>query len=83
VAAGRVAAVAGGIGALLYVALDSGIFATEPAPAIASVSLAVLALLFGLGAWAMHVGGKPERSPLLGGLALGVGAYALLRLVLR
>ncbi len=82
VATGRVAAVAGGIGALLYLALDSGVFATEPAPAIASVSLAVLAALFGVGAWAMRAGGQPERSPLLAGLALGVGGYALLRLVL-
>ncbi|HLK12311.1 MAG TPA: hypothetical protein VKW76_13105 [Candidatus Binatia bacterium] len=74
---------AGGIGALLYLMLDSGAVAPEPAPAVASLSLAVLALLFGVGAWAMRVGGQPERSPLLAGLALGVGGYALLRLVLR
>lgn len=78
----RAALVAGVVAGLLWVMLDSGAVAAEPAPLAASLSLGGLALLFGVGAWAMSIGGQPERSPLLAGLALGAGGYAVLRLLM-
>lgn len=77
----RAAAVAGVTAALLYLMLDSGVVTPEPAAPITSLSLGALGLLFGLGAWATSVGGQPARSPLLAGLALGTGGYAVLRLL--
>ena len=77
----RVIAVAVGVAALLWLRLDSGLVGNERADAIVSVSLGVLGLLFGLGAWAMHVGGRRERAPLLLGLAIGVAGYAVARLL--
>jgi hypothetical protein len=79
---GRVVAIAAAVAAVLWASLDAGFGDTEPAPAVTSAGLAVLALLFGAGAAAMRVGGRPERAPLLAGLALGAGAYALARLTL-
>jgi len=76
------AVVAGVTGALLYLMLDSRLITPAAAPPVTSLSLGGLGLLFGLGAWATAVGGQPSRSPLLAGLALGTGGYALLRLVL-
>ena len=76
------AAAAGVTGALLYLMLDSRLVTPQAAPPAVSMSLGALGLLFGLGAWATAVGGQPSRSPLLAGLALGVGGYAILRLVL-
>ena len=78
----RVAATAGAVAALLYLMLDSGAVTPEPAARLASLSLGGLALLFGLGAWATSVGGQPAKSPLLAGLALGTGGYAVARLLL-
>jgi len=78
----RALAVAVGVAAVLFVMLDSGAVGAEPAPAAMSVSLGVLATIFGAGAGAMQVGGRPERAPLLAGLALGAGGYAVLRLLL-
>lgn len=78
----RALAVAIGVAAVLFVMLDSGAVSAEPVPAAMSVSLGVLAAIFAAGAWAMQVGGRPERAPLLAGLALGVGGYALVRLLL-
>jgi hypothetical protein len=78
---GRVAAIAAGAGALLWASLDSGL-AGPPAPPVTSVALAVLALVFGGGAAVMRLGGRPERAPLLAGLAAGIGGYAILRLTL-
>lgn len=78
---GRVAAIGAMVAAVLWASLDSGV-AGPPAPAVASAGLIVLAVLFGTGAWAMQVGGRPERAPLLAGLALACGTYALLRLTL-
>jgi hypothetical protein len=40
----------------------------------------MLAGTFGIGAWVMRAGGRPERVPLLVGLALGIAGYAVLRL---
>jgi hypothetical protein len=77
----RVATVAAAVAGVLYLMLDSGLVSAERAPALASLSLGALALLFGLGAWATWVGGQRRRSPLLAGLATGVGGYALARLI--
>ena len=77
----RSLAVAVAVAAVLYLALDSGVVTSEPAPPGTSVALAVLATIFGLGAWVMQKGGQPERVPLLAGLAVGLGAYAVLRIV--
>jgi hypothetical protein len=79
---GRVAAVAAAVATVLWLSLDSGVGGITPAPPLASSALVILALLFGAGAWAMTVSGRNERAPLLAGLAIGVGAYALVRLAL-
>lgn len=76
------AGVAGLTGVVLYVMLDSRLVTPEAAAPLTSLSLGGMALLFGAGAWAMQAGGQPGRVPLLTGLALGLGAYALLRLAL-
>ena len=77
----RVIAVAIGIAALLWLRLDSGLMVGERAAPVVSVALGILGLLFGVGAWTMRVGGYRERAPLLLGLAIGVGGYALARLL--
>src|SRR6266852_2784709 len=77
----RTAAVAVGVAALLWLMLDSRLVAAEPAPPLTSLSLGGLGLLFAVGAWAMSVGGLRERAPLLSGLAIGVGGYAIVRLM--
>jgi hypothetical protein len=78
----RVVAVAGIIGALLYLMLDSGVFQAEGAPRVISVSLAIVAAILGVGSWTASMSGQRGRSTMLGGLALGCGAYALLRLLI-
>ena len=80
--AGRVTAIAGAVMVVLWLSLDSGIGGSPPAPPTTSAALLVLALLFGGGAWTMRVGGRPERAPLLAGLSIGAGLYALVRLTL-
>ena len=60
----RTAAVAVGIAALLWLRLDSGLVVAERAVPLVSLSLGALGVLFGVGAWAMRVGGYPERAPL-------------------
>ena len=78
----RAAIVASVVAGLLWLMLDSGLVRADRAPAVTSFSLAALAGLFGVGAWALSATGQqPERVPLLAGLAIGVGGYALLRLV--
>ena len=79
---GRIAAIAGAVVAVLWASLDAGLGGTEPAPPATSAGLVVLAVLFGAGAWMNQVGGRRERVPLLAGLAIGAGAYALVRLTL-
>lgn len=78
----RLAGVALSVGMALWLMLDSRLVSPEPGPPFLSLSLLGLAALFGLGAWAMAVGGRRERTPLLAGLAIGVGGYAVLRLAL-
>ena len=77
---GRVLAIAAAVAAVLWLAFDAGL--GDPPPAGASVALVMLAAVFGTGVWVMRAGGRPERAPLLAGLAIGVGAYALVRLTL-
>jgi hypothetical protein len=78
----RVAGIASAVALALWLMLDSRLVSPEPGPRFLSLSLGGLAALFGVGAWAMAVGGRRERAPLLAGLAIGVGGYAVLRLVL-
>ena len=77
----RVIAVAVGIAALLWLRLDSGLMGGERAEPVVSVALGILGVLFGVGAWAMRIGGQREGVPLLLGLAIGIGGYALARLL--
>ena len=76
----RVPAVAGVIAAILYVMLDSGVIRPEAAPRVVSVSLVVLAVIFGVGSWTSSIGGQRSRSSTLAGLAVGVAGYAIVRL---
>ena len=66
--------------AVLWASLDAGFGDAAAPPAGTSVGLLMLASTFGVGAWVMRAGGRPERVPLLIGLAIGVGGYAVLRL---
>jgi hypothetical protein len=66
---------------VLWIALDSGWMSAAPAPPGTSIALGMLAVVFGVGAWVMHAGGQAPRVPLLVGMALGAGAYALARSV--
>jgi hypothetical protein len=78
----RVAGIGFAVALVLWLMLDSRLVSPEAGPRFLSLSLAGLAALFGLGAWAMQVGGRKERAPFLAGVAIGVGGYAVLRLVL-
>lgn len=66
------------VAAVLWLALDSGRLGADPAPPGVSAALAMLALVFGVGAFVMRAGGQAQRVPLLVGMALGTGAYALI-----
>lgn len=79
---GRVGAIAGALVALLWASLDSGLVNPGGAPPGASASLGVLAVLFGVSAGVMQLGGRPERAPFLAGLSIGAATYAILRLTL-
>jgi len=78
---GRAGVIAVAVFTALWIALDSGFMTREPAPGGTSLALGMLAAVFGVGAWVMRAGGQPARVPLLVGMALGTGAYALLRSV--
>lgn len=78
---GRAIGVAVAVFAVLWLALDSGWLTAEPAPPGTSLSLGMLAAVFGIGAFVMQQGGQPQRVPLLVGMALATGGYALLRAV--
>ena len=46
-----------------------------------SLSLGMLAVVFGVGAWVMQAGGRSQRVPLLVGTALGCAAYVALHAI--
>ena len=73
--------VAGAIAGLLYLSLDSGRFAPHAERAF-SLPLVGLGVIFAVSGFAAAKGGYPQRVPLFAGLALGVGGYALVRLVI-
>jgi len=75
----RAIAVAVAVFAVLWLALDSGLLTSEPAPPGTSVSLGMLGAVFGGGAFVMQQGGQTQRVPMLVGMALGTGGYALVR----
>jgi hypothetical protein len=77
----KVGGAAVAVAAILYLMLDSRVFTAEPAAPATSAALGILALLFGLGAWANTMGQQSARAPLLAGLAAGTGTYALVRLI--
>jgi len=77
---GRIAAIAAAVMGVLFLRFDAGF--GDPPPTGVSVALGIFAFVFGAAAWAMQVGGRPERAPLLAGLACGTGIYALLRVTL-
>jgi hypothetical protein len=70
------------VAAVLWLCLDAGFGDAPATPPAASVALVILAGVFGIGVWVMRAGGRPERAPLLAGLAIGAGVYALVRLTL-
>jgi hypothetical protein len=76
---GRAVTIAVAVFAVLWIALDSGWMSAASAPPGTSVALGMLAAVFAIGAWVMRAGGRPARVPLLVGMALGAGAYALVR----
>ena len=75
------AVVACTIAFLLYLSLDSGRFA-PPAQRLFSLPLCGLAAIFGARAWTSSMSADPRPTPFWTGLAIGVGAYALARLVI-
>jgi drug/metabolite transporter (DMT)-like permease len=77
----RVLAIAAAVATVLYAAFDAGLGPADESPVGTSSALLALAGVFACGAWVMRVGGQPERVPLLVGLALGAGGYAVARLV--
>jgi hypothetical protein len=75
---GRVLAIAVAVLAVLWLAFDSKWVSSDPAMPSPSLSLGMLAVAFGIGAWVMQVGGRPQRVPLLVGTAVGCAAYVAL-----
>ena len=79
---GRVAAIAGAVVAVLWMALDANPARASQPPIAVSSGLLALAVVFGVAAWVMQVGGQPKRAPLFAGLSMGAGGYAVARLLL-
>lgn len=77
----RVFVVAGAAVSVLYLMLDSGVVRSEAAPRIVSVGLLVLTVIFGVGGWTASISGEAGRSSALAGLAIGVGGYAVFRVI--
>jgi hypothetical protein len=74
----RSVVIAVAVAAVLWLALDSGQLSTEPAQPGTSAALGMLAAVFAMGAFVMRAGGQARRVPLLIGMALGTGAYAVI-----
>ena len=75
---GRALAIAVAVLAVLWLAFDSKWVSSDPAMPNPSLSLGMLAVVFGIGAGVMQAAGRPERVPLLVGTALGCATYVAL-----
>jgi hypothetical protein len=78
---GRALTIAVAVLAVLWLALGSKWVSSDPAMPGTSLSLGMLAVVFGIGAWVMQAGGRSERVPLLVGTALGCAIYVALRAI--
>jgi hypothetical protein len=78
---GRALAIAVAVLAVLWLALDSKWVSSDPGMPGTSLSLGMLAVVFGIGAWVMQAGGRSERVPLLVGTALGCATYVALHAI--
>jgi hypothetical protein len=77
-----VVAVAAVVAALLWLNLDSGRLTSEPASRFFSMPLVGLSAIFGVRAWTESQSPEPRWTAFFAGLALGVGGYGIVRLVL-
>jgi hypothetical protein len=75
---GRSFAIAVAVLAVLWFAFDSKWVSSDPTMPSPSLSIGMLAVVFGVGAWVMQAGGRAQRVPLLVGTALGCAAYVAL-----
>ena len=75
-------AVAAVVAGLLWLNLDSGRTTAEPASRLFSMPLIGLAAIFGVRAWTESQNPEPRWTAFFAGLALGVGGYGIVRLVL-
>ena len=78
---GRALAIAVAVLAVLWLAFDSKWMSSDPAMPNPSLSLGMLAVVFGVGAWVMQASGRSQRVPLLVGTALGCAAYVALHAI--
>ena len=70
------------VAGLLWLNLDSGLVAAEPAGRLFSLPLEGLAAIFGVRAWTETQSATPRWTSFFTGLSLGVGGYGLVRLLL-
>src|SRR5215510_9866315 len=70
------------VAGLLWLNLDSGLVAAEPAARLFSLPLEGLAAIFGVRAWTETQSATPRWTSFFAGLSLGVGGYGLVRLLL-
>src|SRR5436190_6000882 len=70
------------VAGLLWLNLDSGLVGPEPAARIFSMPLLGLAAIFGVRAWTETQQSTPRWTSFFAGLALGVGGYGVLRLLI-
>jgi hypothetical protein len=75
-------AVAAVVATFLWLNLDSGRMTSEPASRWFSMPLIGLAAIFGVRAWTESQNPEPRWTAFFAGLALGVGGYGIVRLVL-
>ena len=76
------AAVGAVVAGLLWLNLDSGLIAAEPAARLFSLPLEGLAAIFGVRAWTETRSATPRWTSFFAGLSMGVGGYGLVRLLL-